>query len=113
MPFNEKPTVAEHVHAADKDGHDLIVEVVDQSRQKQSWVGKFLWDTADLSREERRLLFKVDASLLIFASVGNSSFTPLYDLLTPFFFVQLGYFIKNLDQSNVNSAFLSGMKEEL
>lgn len=26
---------------------------------------------------------------------------------------QLGYFLKNLDQTNVNNAFLSGMKEDL
>ncbi|KAF7304315.1 MFS general substrate transporter [Mycena chlorophos] len=64
----------------------------DQSKQKQSWVG-YLWDTADLGVEERRLLFKVDASLLLFAS--------------------LGYFIKNLDQSNITSAFFAGMKEDL
>ncbi|EJT99513.1 MFS general substrate transporter [Dacryopinax primogenitus] len=61
-------------------------------KQKISWAG-YLWDTADLPPDERWLLFKVDASLLIFAS--------------------LGYFLKNLDQSNVNNAFLSGMKEDL
>jgi hypothetical protein len=27
--------------------------------------------------------------------------------------VQLGYFLKNLDQTNINSAFVSGMKEDL
>ncbi|KAJ7717984.1 major facilitator superfamily domain-containing protein [Mycena metata] len=50
---------------------------LDLERQKQSWLG-YLWDTADASPHERRMLFKVDASLLLFAS--------------------LGYFIKNLDQ---------------
>jgi len=70
----------------------VAVEIVDQVKQKASIWGYF-WDTADLPPEERWLLFKVDASLLIFAS--------------------LGYFIKNLDQSNVNNAFLSGMKEDL
>ncbi|KAK7052448.1 hypothetical protein R3P38DRAFT_2762817 [Favolaschia claudopus] len=53
---------------------------------KRSWLG-ILWDTADVGAEERRMLFKVDASLLLFAS--------------------LGYFIKNLDQ------FFAGMKEDL
>jgi len=28
-------------------------------------------------------------------------------------FTQIGYFLKNLDQTNVNNAFLSGMKEDL
>lgn len=34
-------------------------------------------------------------------------------LLTGLHFSQIGYFLKNLDQTNVNNAFLSGMKEEL
>jgi len=51
------------------------------------------WDTFDLPPPERKLLAKVDAVILTLAS--------------------LGYFIKNLDQSNVNNAFLSGMKEDL
>ncbi|KAI1767706.1 MFS general substrate transporter [Hypoxylon sp. FL1150] len=53
----------------------------------------YFWDTFDKSREERRFLFKLDAVVLTFAS--------------------LGYFIKNLDQINVNNAFVSGMKEDL
>ncbi|KAF2439087.1 MFS general substrate transporter [Karstenula rhodostoma CBS 690.94] len=58
----------------------------------KSWKG-YLWDTWDLPRDQRRLLFKVDAIVLTFAS--------------------LGYFLKNLDQTNVNNAFLSGMEEDL
>lgn len=69
MPSTAIPTIAEHVHAAGGTDEDKVVVVVDQAHQKQSWLGIF-WDTADLSREERRLLFKVDASLLIFASVS-------------------------------------------
>ncbi|KAI5481213.1 MFS general substrate transporter [Pseudohyphozyma bogoriensis] len=93
----EKPVTSEKV----VDGHvkgsvdgptDVQVSVVDQSQQKQSWLG-YLWDTSDLSREERRYLLKLDAILLTFAS--------------------LGYFIKNLDQQNVTSAFFAGMEEEL
>ncbi|KAK3692003.1 major facilitator superfamily domain-containing protein [Podospora appendiculata] len=53
----------------------------------------YLWDTLDKSPEERRFLFKLDAVLLTFAS--------------------LGYFIKYLDQININNAFVSGMKEDL
>ncbi|KAI9738406.1 MAG: hypothetical protein M1834_008909 [Cirrosporium novae-zelandiae] len=53
----------------------------------------YLWDTFDKSPEERKFLFKLDTALLTFAS--------------------LGYFIKYLDQSNINSAFVSGMKEDL
>ncbi|KAL2177338.1 major facilitator superfamily domain-containing protein [Thermothelomyces heterothallicus CBS 202.75] len=58
----------------------------------KSWK-RYVWDTWDLPRAERRMLFKVDAFILTFASIG--------------------YFLKNLDQTNVNNAFLSGMKEDL
>ena len=58
----------------------------------RSWKG-YLWDTFELPRDQRWLLFKVDAFILTFSSIG--------------------YFLKYLDQSNVNNAFLSGMKEDL
>ncbi|KAK1243038.1 hypothetical protein MKX08_005850 [Trichoderma sp. CBMAI-0020] len=63
-----------------------------QPEVKRRWVS-YLWDTLDKSPEERRFLFKLDAVLLSFAS--------------------LGYFIKYLDQVNINNAFVSGMKEDL
>jgi MFS transporter, ACS family, pantothenate transporter len=53
----------------------------------------YFWDTFAKSPEERKFLFKLDGILLTFAS--------------------LGYFIKYLDQVNVNNAFVSGMKEDL
>ncbi|KAH6874393.1 major facilitator superfamily domain-containing protein [Thelonectria olida] len=58
----------------------------------RTWKG-YIWDTWDLPPDQRRLLFKVDAFLLTFASIG--------------------YFLKNIDQTNVNNAFLSGMQEDL
>ncbi|KAM0462227.1 hypothetical protein ACHAO4_001428 [Trichoderma viride] len=63
-----------------------------QPKVKKRWVS-YLWDTLDKSPEERQFLFKLDAALLSFAS--------------------LGYFIKYLDQVNINNAFVSGMKEDL
>ncbi|KAL7417125.1 major facilitator superfamily domain-containing protein [Mrakia frigida] len=65
---------------------------LDQTKRKQTWLG-YLWDTADASPEERKLLLKLDASLLVLTSFG--------------------YFVKNLDQTNIQNAFLSGMKEDL
>lgn len=59
---------------------------------KKTW-RSYIWDTFDKSPEERRFLFKLDAVVLSLAS--------------------LGYFIKYLDQVNINSAFVSGMKEDL
>ncbi|KAL5113394.1 hypothetical protein ACEQ8H_008738 [Pleosporales sp. CAS-2024a] len=63
-----------------------------EQKPKKKW-DYFVWDTLDKSKEERWFMFKLDAALLTFAS--------------------LGYFIKYLDQSNINNAFVSGMKEDL
>lgn len=63
-----------------------------QSTPKRTW-RSFFWDTFDKSPEERKFLFKLDAVILTFAS--------------------LGYFIKYLDQVNVTNAYVSGMKEDL
>lgn len=63
-----------------------------QPEVKKRWVS-YIWDTLDKSPAERQFLFKLDAALLSFAS--------------------LGYFIKYLDQVNINNAFVSGMKEDL
>ncbi|WVQ72198.1 hypothetical protein IAR50_001744 [Cryptococcus sp. DSM 104548] len=59
---------------------------------KSTWKGK-IWDTFDRPPLERKLLFKVDGMILTFACIG--------------------YFLKNLDQTNVTNAFLTGMKEDL
>jgi ACS family pantothenate transporter-like MFS transporter len=53
----------------------------------------YVWDTLDKSKAERRFLFKLDAVLLSLASFA--------------------FFIKYLDQVNINNAFVSGMREDL
>jgi MFS transporter, ACS family, pantothenate transporter len=65
--------------------------VIVQEQPKASWKS-YIWDTLNKSPEERQFLFKLDIVLMSFAS--------------------LGYFIKYLDQVNINSAFVSGMKED-
>ncbi|KIY01808.1 uncharacterized protein Z520_01946 [Fonsecaea multimorphosa CBS 102226] len=72
--------------ASAESSEELIVKPI------STWKG-YVWDTWELPKEERWLLFKVDAFVLTFASIG--------------------YFLKNLDQYNVNNAFLSGMEEDL
>ncbi|RVX68883.1 hypothetical protein B0A52_07538 [Exophiala mesophila] len=54
---------------------------------------RYAWDDPDKPKEEKWFLFKLDMFLLTSAS--------------------LGYFSKNLDASNVNNAYVSGMKEAL
>lgn len=79
---------------------DLDLDLDDDDKQ-QSFVPtaahttwrSYIWDAWDRPPAERRLLHKVDAVVLTFASIG--------------------YFLKTLDQTNVYNAFLSGMKEEL
>jgi MFS transporter, ACS family, pantothenate transporter len=75
----------------DSSREDAIVDGV-QVKPKRTWKS-YVWDTFDKSPEERQFLFKLDAILLTFAS--------------------LGYFIKYLDQINISNDFVSGMKEDL
>jgi hypothetical protein len=67
--------------------HQTAVDAV-QEQPKRRWQS-YIWDSLDKSPEERRFLFKLDSAVLTFAC--------------------LGYFIKALDQSNINNAFVSGM----
>ncbi|CAK7229717.1 hypothetical protein SBRCBS47491_007342 [Sporothrix bragantina] len=80
----------------DKDGltaaNRAVAERLVAEKPKQTWRSN-IWDTFDKSPEERKFLFKLDAVVLTFAS--------------------LGYLIKYLDQVNINNAFVSGMQEDL
>ncbi|KAK0231925.1 major facilitator superfamily domain-containing protein [Armillaria nabsnona] len=69
---------------------ESIPEVIDSDKQKKSFIQRLVPSSFSA---ERRLLLKIDISVLIFAS--------------------LGYFIKNLDQSNISSAYFAGMREDL
>jgi hypothetical protein len=51
----------------ESNGHDSQQKIVEPIK---SWKG-YLWDTWDLPRDQRWLLFKVDAFVLTFASVGG------------------------------------------
>jgi hypothetical protein len=44
-----------------------------------TWKGR-IWDTFDLPKDERKLLFKVDAFILTFASVSPNSLLRMPDL---------------------------------
>ena len=76
---------------ASQEARDKADHLVQQDIPK-NWKS-YVWDSLSKSPEERRFLFKLDCALLTFAS--------------------LGYFIKYLDQANINNAFVSGMKEDL
>lgn len=72
--------------------NQISIQRDDGTKPVRSWKS-YVWDTWELPPDQRWMLFKVDAYVLTFAS--------------------LGYFLKNIDQTNVNNAFLSGMKEDL
>lgn len=82
---NEKAVQHSAVHPDEKAHHDTLESddaysssaITVQSTPKRTW-RSYLWDTFDKSPEERHFLFKLDAVILTFAS--------------------LGYFIKYLDQ---------------
>ncbi|KAJ8125609.1 hypothetical protein O1611_g8028 [Lasiodiplodia mahajangana] len=80
------------VYDGEHPGNSTDEESIIAAKPKRTW-RSYIWDTFDKSPEERRFLFKLDAVVLTLAS--------------------LGYFIKYLDQVNINSAFVSGMKEDL
>jgi hypothetical protein len=81
----------------------------------KTWKG-YVWDTWELPGDQRWLLFKLDAFVLTFASVGHALLETSIDcrsLNSDFPPLQIGYFLKNLDLTNVNNAYLSGMEEDL
>ncbi|KAG8630809.1 hypothetical protein KVT40_002428 [Elsinoe batatas] len=86
MSVKDPSKVSDH-----SDNEDSPVALIPETPPRK-WQS-YIWDTLDKSPAERRLLFKLDMALLTFAS--------------------LGYFIKYLDQNNINNAFVSGMKEDL
>ncbi|VUC25744.1 unnamed protein product [Clonostachys rosea] len=65
---------------------------VDPESRKLTWRG-YIWDTLDMPPAERRLLLKVDLTILTFGCLGT--------------------FIKYIDKANLTSAFVSGMKEDM
>ena len=56
-------------------------------------IQRYVWDNPDKSPEEKKFLLKLDFFLLSYGC--------------------LGYFCKNLDQANINNAYVSCMKESL
>lgn len=91
---NEKAVQLSASRSGEKDQHDTGVvddassssDIVVQTTLKRTWRSYF-WDTFDKSPEERHFLFKLDAVILTFAS--------------------LGYFIKNIDQVSCSHTSLN------
>jgi MFS transporter, ACS family, pantothenate transporter len=57
-------------------GHESSLdrtEVVVKEKVQRKWQS-YIWDTLDKSPEERKFLFKLDAALLTFASLGKTTY---------------------------------------
>ena len=86
-----------------------IAPSVASSTPSSSWKG-WLWDSADVSKEERRFLLKVGHLPTISRLCSHWVLKLDFTLLT---FGTLGMLIKWIDTSNITNAFVSGMKEDL
>lgn len=115
-----KDSVLVHNHLIESSSSEGVSSAVIQEKIQKKWTS-YIWDTLDKSPQERRFLFKLDLAVLTFASLGiqpltihwaaaryNDNENPSFELIDT-----IGYFIKNLDQQNINNAFVSGMKEDL
>jgi hypothetical protein len=63
----EEKTVVFTETAAEEGTDSGVIQVTPQKK----WTS-YLWDTLDKSPKERKFLFKVDAAILTFASLGKS-----------------------------------------
>ena len=70
-----------------------IVKLLSKNRTGRVFIDIFDWYPSHLPKAERRLLRKLDLSILVFAC--------------------LSFFCKFLDQSNITNAYVSGMKEDI
>lgn len=77
----------------EKEASSLTSEATPVQREPIRGWRSYVWDAFDKPPEERKFLYKFDAIVLTMTS--------------------LGFFIKILDQYNINSAFVSGMREDL
>jgi ACS family pantothenate transporter-like MFS transporter len=66
-----------------------------KAKAHRTWrnIQRYIWDDPDKPALEKKFLLKLDFFLLTYTC--------------------LGYFCKNLDQANINNAYVSGMKEAL
>ncbi|KAI1876991.1 uncharacterized protein JN550_001063 [Neoarthrinium moseri] len=74
---------------------DLEIQNLPEKRRGSFWrtIRRYIWDDPDKPEYEKKFLLKLDFFLLTYTC--------------------LGYFCKNLDQANINNAYVSGMKEAL
>jgi len=70
-----------------------VASKIQRNKLVQTLRSMFVWYPSNYSKEERKVLFKLDLCLLIYGC--------------------LSFFAKFLDQSNITNAYVSGMKEDL
>jgi ACS family pantothenate transporter-like MFS transporter len=55
------------------DGREFVVQTNEELKHKPRKWYYYLWDTLDKPKEERWFMFKLDAALLTFASLGMTT----------------------------------------
>jgi ACS family pantothenate transporter-like MFS transporter len=103
---SEKEQILSHGRAIPSSHHSsnsIHLSPSPKSWEKSGWKGtthrtwrniqRYIWDDPDKPAIEKKFLLKLDFFLLSYTC--------------------LGYFCKNLDQTNINNAYVSGMKESL
>ncbi|ORY68582.1 vitamin H transporter [Pseudomassariella vexata] len=103
VEHNDHTNIAEHGHPRTKDvviaASNVVTEAGVEENQPQTsslwwaWLYIFNWYPKHIPKEEKAFLKKIDAFLLTFTSFA--------------------FFLKWLDSSNINNAYVSGMKEDL
>lgn len=80
---------------AESNGKDKPDSTQSVERKGGIWhtIQRYIWDDPDKPAHEKKFLRKLDFFILTYTCMG--------------------YFCKNLDQSNINNAYVSGMKEAL
>lgn len=93
---SETVIAAEHdlkgISTVDASDHGKDAEAA-VPQEKPTIAGFFHWHEPGTSKEEKKLIFKIDFFLLTFSC--------------------LMYFLKQLDQNNVANAYVSGMADQL
>jgi ACS family pantothenate transporter-like MFS transporter len=70
MAEEKSPAALQHVIDPAVSEESASENSIIQEKPKKKWT-TYLWDTLDKSPQERRFLFKLDAAVLTFASLGE------------------------------------------
>ena len=88
---------------------EIHIQTEDELRNKPRKWYTYVWDTFDKPKEERWFMFKLDAALLTFASLGTSRFrtSPLLCVLEVVWYERSGWLLIHITQVTSSSISIS------